>query len=74
MKDIFVITMAILAGLGLILALLVISAIPLFFLWNWLMPIIFGVTKITFVQAIGVNVLAHILFGSKGNGKSKNEE
>lgn len=33
-------------------------------LWNWLMPAIFGLTTITFWQAWGLVVLAHILFKS----------
>lgn len=33
-------------------------------LWNWLMPAIFGITMITFWQAWGLVVLAHILFKS----------
>ncbi len=33
-------------------------------LWNWLMPTIFGITTITFWQAWGLVVLAHILFKS----------
>jgi hypothetical protein len=32
-------------------------------LWNWLMPAIFGLTVITFWQALGVLVLSKILFG-----------
>ena len=31
-------------------------------LWNWLMPVIFGLAKITFWQAWGLLLLAHILF------------
>ena len=31
-------------------------------LWNWLMPSIFGVGTITFWQAWGLVVLAHLLF------------
>lgn len=38
-------------------------------LWNWLMPEIFGLREITYVQAIGMIVLAHILFGHKGPRK-----
>jgi hypothetical protein len=38
-------------------------------LWNWLMPVIFGLTTITFWQAIGLFVLSKIFFGSfKGRG------
>ena len=33
-------------------------------LWNWLMPVIFGLTTITFWQAWGLVVLSHILFKS----------
>lgn len=40
----------------------VVAAIPTYFLWNWLMPVIFGITKVTFWQACGINFLAAILF------------
>ena len=36
-------------------------------LWNWLMPLLFGITVITFWQALGVLVLSKILFGSGGH-------
>ena len=32
-------------------------------LWNWLMPMIFGLPTITFWQGVGIFVLAKILFG-----------
>ncbi len=32
-------------------------------MWNWLMPAIFGLHAITFVQALGLLVLCKILFG-----------
>jgi hypothetical protein len=32
-------------------------------LWNWLMPAIFGLTTITFLQALGLVVLSKILLG-----------
>lgn len=35
---------------------------PLMILWNWLMPIIFGLPTIGFWQAVGLNFLASILF------------
>ena len=31
-------------------------------LWNWLMPAIFGLVKITYWQAWGLVLLSHILF------------
>ena len=35
-------------------------------LWNWLMPAIFGLGIITFWQAVGVVILAKLLFGGFG--------
>ena len=35
-------------------------------LWNWLMPAIFGLTAISFWQAMGLFALARILFGNFG--------
>jgi hypothetical protein len=35
---------------------------PLWLLWNWLMPLIFGLPQITFWQAVGLNMLSSILF------------
>ncbi len=32
-------------------------------MWNWLMPAIFGLRAITFVQALGLLLLSKILFG-----------
>ena len=32
-------------------------------LWNWLMPAIFGLKTITFLQALGLVVLSKILLG-----------
>lgn len=35
-------------------------------LWNWLVPMLFGLRQITFWQAIGILALCRILFGSHG--------
>lgn len=40
-------------------------------LWNWLMPEIFGLGAINYWQALGIIVLAKILFGGFGDHKSK---
>lgn len=56
---------------------LALIAIPLFIfvggevvmhLWNWLLPAIFGWHQITFWQALGILLLARILFGGLGHG------
>jgi membrane protein required for beta-lactamase induction len=40
---------------------------PLWLLWNWLMPLIFGLPQITFWQAVGLNMLSSILFKTNIN-------
>ena len=38
-------------------------------LWNWLMPVVFGLGVITYWQAFGLVVLAKLIFGAVGGGK-----
>ncbi len=42
------------------------------FLWNWLIPPILNGPEITFWQALGLFLLAKILFGFGGGGRWKN--
>ena len=37
-------------------------------LWNWLMPMLFGLREVTFWQAVGILALSRILFGGFGKG------
>lgn len=41
----------------------IIMGFPMMWLWNALMPSIFGLTKITFWQGVGLNLLSGLLFG-----------
>ena len=43
-------------------------------LWNWLMPVIFGLSTITFWQAWGLVVLAHLLFKAGQGHKYDHED
>ncbi|MEM9144228.1 MAG: hypothetical protein AAGA86_14660 [Bacteroidota bacterium] len=70
----FKILFAILAGILLIFLLGYVTL----WLWNWLVPDIFGLPSISYWQAVGLLALAKILFGSfgghkghKGNGHRK---
>ena len=38
-----------------------IFSLPIMWLWNWLMPVIFGLTKITWIQALGLSALSGFL-------------
>lgn len=59
---------------GLILVLIVLVIIEGWFvvyLWNWLMPTVFGLTTITLWQGVGIFVLCNMLFKSTGYNSSK---
>ena len=45
--------------------------LPLMLLWNWTIPSLFGLPEITFLQAIGLNLVSSILFK---NGSSKSNK
>jgi len=46
-------------------------ALPVMWLWNWLMPVIFGLGEITFFQALGLMILCSLLFKTTGYTKSE---
>lgn len=61
---------AILAGLAVVagvLLLALITTIPVWLLWNWLMPFIFGLPQVTIFQAWGLMVLCGLLFKSSNS-------
>ena len=37
-------------------------------LWNWLLPPIFGLKAITYLQGVGLFILSHLLFGGGHRG------
>jgi len=42
-------------------------------LWNLIIPDIFGLKSLSYIQAFGLTLLIHILFGSNTIWKSKNK-
>ena len=64
MDKFLTIVVAVVVGLGAVIVYSVIIALPVFCLWNWLVPAIFGLTKITFLQSCGLCFLCGILFGT----------
>jgi len=64
MKNSFETAGAVIGVIGSICMILLILGYPLMWLWNWLMPIVFGLPEITFWQAIGLNLISTILFKS----------
>lgn len=66
-------------GLVTVIGVLVISflidmllAWPFMLLWNWLMPMIFGLKTLTFWQSFGVMLLSSFLFKDANTNKSNN--
>ena len=51
----------------------IIFALPVMWLWNWLMPSIFGLTKIGFWKAWGLSLLCGFLFRSSNMNLNKNK-
>ena len=54
------------AGLAFLFGLIVM------WLWNWIMPDVFGLKELTYWQAWGIVLLAHILFKAGGHKDSRN--
>ena len=53
-----------LAFAGMVGIFCLITGLPLMLLWNWLVPVIFHLSKITFWQAVGLQLMATLLFKS----------
>ena len=61
----------ILTGVTVFFAVGLVLSIPLCLLWNWLMPIIFGLPKLTLLQTFGLSILISLLSPRKiGLGKA----
>jgi len=56
-------------AVGLIALISILMILPTYFLWNWLMPQIFGLQKISMFQALGLNILCSILFKSSSSSE-----
>jgi hypothetical protein len=56
---------------GIFLVTIALFGFAVLFLWNWLIPAVFGLPEITYFQAAGLLVLARILFGGIGMGSGR---
>ena len=52
-----------------ITGLIILFGFVIMWLWNWLMPDIFGLTTLTYWQAVGLFILLKILLGGCGGGR-----
>ncbi|MDR1031457.1 MAG: hypothetical protein LBL76_11380 [Treponema sp.] len=68
MKNFFNRALWALIGIGVFALISAVFGIVVMFLWNWLLPAIFGLPKINYVQAVGLFMLTRILFSGIGCG------
>lgn len=54
-------------GISFVAAIGALFGFVIMWLWNWLMPLLFGLREISYWPAVGIFVLAKILFGSVGS-------
>ena len=57
------------AVVGIVIFVGALLTLPVYLLWNWLMPKLFGLPSITLLQALGLNLLAGFLFHRSCNCK-----
>jgi len=73
-KSIFTLFGMVILGVIMAAGMALLFGFVVMWLWNWLMPDIFGLSTITFWQAWGLIVLAHILFKSFPHTNSHNHD
>ena len=55
---------ALMGGIGLIIFGCMLYSLPVYLLWNWVVPTIFGLSEITIWQSFGITLLSRFLFAS----------
>ncbi|MCT4582945.1 MAG: hypothetical protein N4A35_16145 [Flavobacteriales bacterium] len=60
----------IIVGIVAVTGLAILFGYIIMWLWNWLMPELFGLTTINYWQAVGLFILSKLLFGGFGSGDS----
>ena len=53
---------AIMGGIGLIVFGCLLYSLPVYLLWNWVVPSIFGLSEITIWESFGITLLSRFLF------------
>ena len=48
-------------SLGILIGIAIVLSVPMMLLWNWLMPFIFGLPKLTILQTLGLSLLINMI-------------
>lgn len=57
--------------IGIVILAVMLLGYPLMWLWNAILPDLFGFKEITFWQAVGLNLIGTILFGRSSSSSDK---
>lgn len=60
-----------LAFIAIVALICILLGLPLMLLWNWLMPELFNLPQIDFWQAVGLQLLATLLFKNTNTSSKK---
>lgn len=69
MNNINKIILAVIGVVAFVVFFALVSSIIVMLLWNWLMPVLFGLKTITWLQAFGLSFLCGMLFKSSNTSK-----
>ncbi len=61
---------AVFAAIAIVAVIVLLWSFPTMWLWNWLMPDLFGLKSITWTQALGLCALCSMLFKSSASSNS----
>ena len=73
MKDIAVLVGAVVGVIGLIIGLSALFALPVMWLWNYVVPYQFGLKELDFLHARALNVLCGFIFKSSSIRSDKKD-
>ena len=59
-----IILVGVIIALVALAALVALRGLIVMWLWNWLMPMVFGLPELSFIESIGMVLLATFLFGT----------
>ena len=72
MRDFFDLVTVFLSYVVSLLFIALVAGLPVMWLWNWLMPVLFKLPQINFWQSLGILVLTHCIFPGVSVSSSKN--
>ena len=70
MHDKLTLGLPIVSGVGLAILVVLALSLPIMWLWNYVMPVVFGLPEITLLQTLALLILSEVFF--KGFNKINN--